>query len=601
MIAVGDTLVGGRRTPSCACLFFALLGFISCQNASEMSEDEAETPEPESVSTAIFREVAAEVGLSFRHFNGATGEYLFPEIMGAGAALFDYDLDGDLDIYLIQGTMLANDKLPREALFPPAADEPPANRLFRNNLVERGELRFAERSREAGVADQGYGMGVAVGDIDNDGDLDLYVTNFGSNVLYRNNGSGRFTDVTKQAGVDDPRWSTSASFLDYDGDADLDLFVTNYVDFTVKGAKPCYHPVGARDYCSPSVYQPVLDRLFRNEGSGRFRDVTESAGIGASLGAGLGVACRDFNSDGRVDIYVANDGTPNQLWINQGDGTFEDFGLTSGTAFNMNGEPEAGMGIAAADFDQDGDMDIFVTNLSKESNTLYLNHGSGNFDDTTIRLGLSGISVPFTGFGTKWFDYDNDGLLDLLIANGAVAIEESLLGGTYPYQQPNQLFHRESKDRFQEASRTAGEVFRLSEVSRGLALGDLDNDGDLDALISNNSGPARILLNQAVAGQHWLQVGLMGKEDNRFGIGARVALMDSDDVVTSRVVHSDGSYLSASDLRVAFGLGNNPQVKGVLVHWPSGRKEYWDNIEVNRLVKLEQGTGKPWRATQRTD
>ena len=268
----------------------------------------------------VFREVAREVGLDFRHFIGATGEFFFPENMGSGVALFDYDRDGDLDLYFLQGALLDKSKSLSDSLFPPPSTRPPRNQLFRNQLVEKGRLHFDDVTDEAGVGEAGFGMGSAVGDYDNDGDLDLYVTNFGSNVLYRNNGNGTFTDVTAQAHVDDHRWSASAAFLDYDRDGDLDLFVTNYVDFTVRGNRKCQNALGERDYCSPSSYQPLPDRLFRNQGDGTFHNVAEEAGIVSEFGMGLGVVCADFNADGWMDIYVANDRTPNQLWLNGGNG-----------------------------------------------------------------------------------------------------------------------------------------------------------------------------------------------------------------------------------------------------------------------------------------
>ena len=358
--------------------------------------------------------------------------------MGAGAALFDYDNDGDLDVYLIQGASLDG------TMFPGGG-----NRLFQNNLVPTGRLSFSDVTRIAGVASSGYGMGAATGDYDGDGDLDLYVTNFGPNVLYRNNGNGTFTDVTREAGVGDPRWSASAAFLDYDRDGDLDLFVTNYVDFTLKGNILCYDAAGGRDYCNPSVYRALPDRLYRNEGNGRFRDVTAPAGIGAKFGRGLGVIGDDFNRDGWPDILVANDGVENQLWMNQKDGTFQDAALSAGIAYNADGAAQAGMGVTADDFDEDGDDDVFISHLVRETHTLFLNEGRGLFHDATIRFGLAVPSYFGTGFGTRWFDYDNDGWLDLFVANGAVTIEENQRGSPYPYRQRNQLFHNESGRRFQ--------------------------------------------------------------------------------------------------------------------------------------------------------
>ncbi|HMY76702.1 MAG TPA: VCBS repeat-containing protein, partial [Blastocatellia bacterium] len=388
----------------------------------------------------LFREVAEETGLKFQHFTGATGEYFMPEIMGAGCALLDYDNDGDLDVYLVQGTLLDEKKKLSEASFPPPAGWESGNRLFRNELIPSGKLRFTDVTRAAGVGHVGYGMGVAVGDIDNDGDLDLYLTNAGSNALYRNNGNGTFTDATREAGVDDPRWSTSAAFLDYDRDGDLDLYVCNYVDFTVKSHKRCFAPTGEPDYCAPRAYRPLPDRLFRNDGKGRFTDVSQASGIGNVPGPGLGVTCADFNGDGWPDIYVANDGAANFLWLNKHDGTFEESGLLAGAAYGMDGVARAGMGAAAGDFDNDGDEDLLITNLTREGSTLYRNNGRGQFQDSTQEFNLTQPTFLSTGFGAVWLDYDNDGRLDLFTANGAVTIIAALKGKPYPFHQRNQLF-----------------------------------------------------------------------------------------------------------------------------------------------------------------
>ncbi|MGH9802955.1 MAG: FG-GAP repeat domain-containing protein, partial [Blastocatellia bacterium] len=357
------------------------------------------------------------------------------EMMGAGAALFDYDNDGDLDVYLLQGTTFeGTDKA--KLKFPPPKDWKPGNRLFRNELVSGGKLKFTDVTEAAGVGMVAYGMGAATGDYDNDGDVDLYVTNFGSNVLYRNNGNGTFTDATAQAGVDDPRWSSSAAFVDYDHDGRLDLFVCNYVDFTVKGNKQCFAPTGEPDYCSPSAYRPVPNRLFHNEGSGKFTDATQSSGIGSAFGPGLGVTCADFNGDGLTDIYVANDGAANLLWINKGNSKFEENGLMAGASYSADGAPRAGMGVTAGDIDNDGDDDLLVTNLTKEGSTLYRNlsqqGGKGLFEDATADFNLAQASFLSTGFGVSWFDYDNDGWLDLFAANGAVTLMPSLRGQPYP-------------------------------------------------------------------------------------------------------------------------------------------------------------------------
>ncbi len=545
----------------------------------------------------IFREVAAGVGLDFQHFLGATGEYYLAEVMAPGVALFDYDNDGDLDVYFLQGRVLEPGKTLKESVFPPPPSHWPGHRLFRNELIPSGTLRFTDVTDQAGVGHEGYGLGAAVGDYDNDGDKDLYITNFGGNILYRNDGDGTFRDVTAKAGVGDGGFSTSAAFLDFDRDGDLDLFVAHYNTFSIEGNKRCKAPTGERDYCGPTSYIPLPDRLYRNEGDGTFRDVSQPSGIGAESAAGLGVAVADYNGDGWLDIYVANDMTPNHLWINKQDGTFEETGLLSGTSYNQDGKVEAGMGVSAADFDADGDEDLFVTNLRAQTNTLYLNDGSGIFDDVTSRVGLDAPSVPYTGFGTRWFDYDNDGLLDLFVVNGAILMSSSLRGQPFPYHERNQLYHLEGK-RFRETTAEAGDALKLSEVSRGAAFGDIDNDGDIDIVVTNCNGPARLLLNDSGSKNAWLEVDVEGVRSNRDGLGARVGLKRKSQPVLWRRVSADGSYLSASSPRVHFGLGlltsiGAADLESVVVVWPDGQKETWPAPKPNRLMTIRQGTGSP--------
>jgi hypothetical protein len=541
----------------------------------------------------IFRDAASEVGLNFRHFTGATGEFLMPEIMGAGLALFDYDNDGALDVYLLQGTMLDPHKSPARSLFPPSPGRRPGNRLFHNDLKRTGKLHFTDVTEQAGVGHVGYGMGIAVADYDNDGLLDLYVTNFGPNVLYHNNGDGTFTDVTRTAGTEDSNWSTSAAWVDYDRDGNLDLFVANYLDFTALGNKRCYNGASEIDYCTPKMYRPVSARLFHNLGNGKFVDVTEESGIGSALGPGLGVACADFDGDGWPDIYVANDTAANHLWLNQHNGIFKEAGLLSGTAFSVEGAPQAGMGVAIGDIGNRGIEDILVTNLTHEGAVLYRNNGKGSFTDETAAFGLLQPTFPFTGFGTQFFDYDNDGWLDLFIANGAVTKMGSLRDDTYPFHQRNQLFHNEQGHRFREVSDEAGPVFRISHVSRGAAFGDIDNDGSLEIVVSNNNGPVQLLLNRGNAHtrNHWLQVRLEQPRRNRFAIGAKIFLQQGRRTL-SRRVHTDSSYLSANDVRVHFGLGDNPGIDRLTVEWPDGVNEVWDKVSADNFVVLQRGTGR---------
>jgi hypothetical protein len=528
-----------------------------------------------------FRDVAAETGLRFEHFNGATGKYFMPEIMGAGVALIDYDNDGDLDIFLVQGSSLDGS----------ASAPVPGHRLFRNELVPSGKLQFTDVTAAAGLGGVSYGMGVAVGDYNGDGYPDLYVTGFGRNILYRNNGNGTFTDVTAAAGVADDLWSTSAAFADFDRDGRLDLIVLHYVDFTVAGNKACQSATGERDYCTPKVYRGLPARLFRNLGGGRFADVTARAGISAAYGPGLGVICADFNGDGWPDIFVANDTAPNLLWVNQKNGTFREMALASGVAYAADGVARAGMGVTAADFDGDGSEDLLITNLTREGVTLFRNDGKGQFEDATVRYALARPTVPFTGFGAGWFDYDNDGRLDLFIANGAVTMVEALRGKPYPFEQTNQLLHHEGA-RYRDVSAAAGAALAQPGIGRGAAFGDIDNDGAMDIVVTNNRGPVRLLLNQSPARGHWLGVRLQDDRGDRMALGGRVAVLRRGLAPLWQRVHTDGSYLSAQDPRVHFGLGDRPDVEAVEVIWPDGAHERFERVPADRIVTLRRAEGR---------
>ena len=559
------------------------------------------------IDTPLFIESAESTGLKFTHVNGASGQYYMAEQMGAGVALFDYDNDGDLDVFLVQSGPIEGNSTPRTS--------GPSCRLFRNDLSVgpngKRSLHFTDVTDRAGLALRTYGMGAAVGDYDGDGDLDLFVTGFGPDTLFRNNGDGTFTDVTAQAGVSDPLWSTSAAFIDYDRDGDLDLFVANYLDFNLASNKVCHDAVGTRDYCSPRAYRPVADKLYRNDGNGHFTNVTDASGISRADGAGLGVTTGDYNGDGWPDLYVANDATSNQLWINHHDGTFVDEGLLSGAAVNAAGNPEGSMGIASGDFDLDGDEDLFVTNIIGETFALYVNDGKGNFEDARVKAGLAAPTGAFTGFGTDWFDYDNDGWPDLFIANGAVNIIPAQRGQPSPFRMRNQLFHNilgsdpsvrprtagsdpgRSVTYFKETSADAGPAFERAEIGRGAAFGDIDSDGDVDIVVTNNGGPVRLLLNQSQesgARNHWLAVRAEDGPKNRFGFGAWVGVERAGMPTLWRRVRTDGSYLSASDVRQHFGLGASPVVTAIVVQWLDGTRERWTNIKGDRLITLTRGS-----------
>ena len=413
-----------------------------------------------------FTEVAEQSGLEFEHVNGMTGGRWIVETVGAGVGVLDFDGDGRLDIWLVQGGPL-DDRSSSSGL--------PSDRLFRN-ASSRGALRFEDVTEASGVRSNEYGMGVATGDMDNDGDADVFVANFGPNRLFENLGDGRFRDVTGKAGLGAHEWSVSASWADVDGDSLLDLYVVNYLDYSIETNKVCRDVASRAAYCAPSSYAPVADRLYRNRGDGSFDDISEAAGINDVAGPGLGVVAHDFDADGRADFYVANDGAANFLWLNQGDGRFEDGAALAFVAVNGNGAAEAGMGVDAEDFDADCDVDLFVTHLATETNTLYVNQG-GWFSDSSNQAGLAASSGPFTGFGTGWFDADNDGDFDLFSANGAVSAIAALreAGDAYPLRQRNQLWLNNGLGRYSEVLDVP--AFGALEVSRGVAFGDLDNDG----------------------------------------------------------------------------------------------------------------------------
>ena len=554
-------------------------------------------PQSATSTDGIFSDGTEEAGLDFVHFNGMSGRFYYCEMVGGGGALLDYDNDGDLDLYVVQGHMLGEGELSGGANVSRAGPAP-MDRLYRNDLVAAPggtrRLRFTDVTASSGIRARGYGMGVAAADIDNDGWVDLYVMNFGPNQMFRNRGDGTFEDVTAKTGTGDGRWGVSAAFLDYDRDGWLDLFLGNYVDFRFSNQKLCHAPSGAVDYCGPLGYEPVPNRLYRNRRDGSFEDVSARSQISREYHGALGVVAADLNGDGWPDVYVANDQRPNDLWINQKDGTFMNESLLAGAAFNRDGMAESSMGVDAADFDNDGDEDLFMTHLKSEKNTLYTNDGTGFFKDASLEANLAVSSLPFTAFGTRFFDYDNDGWLDLFAANGEVRTIESLArrGDPYPLHQPNQLFRNLGDGRFREVTSQAGSVFRLSEVSRGAAFGDLDNDGDTDVVLFNNNGRTRLLINRAGTANRWLGLRLVGRKSNRDALGAWVGVFREGGPTLWRRVRTDGSYASSNDPRILVGLGDSAQVIRVRAHWPSGLVEEWTGIGTGRYATLSEGTGE---------
>ena len=557
-------------------------------------------------SEVNFVDATKSVGLDFRHWNGMSGQLYYPEVVGAGAALFDYDNDGDLDLYLVQGNLLGADGDPDRATVPWTGDWPPRDRIYRNDL-EPGEdgvsIRLVDVTDESGIDATGYGMGVTASDFDNDGWIDLYVLNLGANQLWRNEGDGSFSDRSEASGTGDARWSIAAAAADYDGDLDLDLFVVNYLNFSLVTHKTCLTERSEIDYCLPGAYQPVPDLLLRNDGSGRFEDATADAGLtSVRPGNGLGVLAADLDLDGRLDFYVANDLMPNHLWINAGDGALIEEGLISGAALNADGEAEASMGVAGGDYDGDGDFDLFLTHFSRETNTLYRNDsepGAPTFRDRTNAAGLARPSWDATSFGTAFVDLDNDGWLDLAVVNGAVTFAAGrprTEDDPFPLDQPNQAFLNvnggSTGRRFDPAP--AGILDGAAPlVSRGLATGDIDNDGDTDLVITNNNGPARLLLNQGPAGDDW--IGLAPRLDAAHGhrpaSGVTVRIHRSAASPLVRLAGSSGSYTSSGDPRITVSPAG-ADVSRVEVQWPDGTVEEWPAPPPATYTDLVRGTGR---------
>lgn len=526
-----------------------------------------------------FTDITTKSKLDFTHNPGVDGSYFMPESIGAGAAFLDYDNDGDLDIYLINGAW----RDAEHAQFPPLQ-----NQLFRQET----DGTFVNVTAESGLGDTGYGMGVAVGDIDNDGDLDVYISNYGPDALYRNNGDGTFSNITQQAGIDNPHWGCSTIFFDYDRDGLLDIFVSNYIEYDPKAE--CTDHAGRLDYCGPTNFPGVPDILFKNNGDGSFTDVSQASGIGSVESVSLGVVSADFNGDTWPDLYVANDGRENQLWLNQQDGTFKDFAKALGAAVNNVGRKEAGMGIAIGDIDGDLDFDLFMTHLRTETNTLYKNDNNALFLDETTPAGLAGPSLPYTGFGTGFFDFDHDGDLDLAVVNGRVT-RGPLLTIRQPaqywddYAEPNLLFENTGYGQFQDISHLAPTFCKENlENSRGLAFGDVDNDGDLDLLIANEGGIARLFRNDASKNGHWLLVRTILPDNQRDAIGAVVTVYIQNKSLR-RIVSPGYSYLSSNDFRAHFGLGDVSAVEKIVVLWPNGDEETFAGVSADQFITLAKG------------
>jgi len=551
--------------------------FIFQCSDSEISED---IPSATSTQT-IFKDISVQANLNFIHNPAVDSTYAMPESIGSGGAFLDYDNDGDLDIYLINGAWHGQFKNKQPDI---------TNRLFR----QESDNTFTDVTDKSGLGDTGYGMGVAVGDIDNDGDVDVYISNYGRDALYRNNGDGTFKDISDIAGISNPLWGCSTVFIDYNRDGLLDIYVANYVDWDM--LKPCTDRAGRLDYCGPLAFPGVPDVLYRNDGNCKFTDVSLKSGIGQAALAGLGVISVDINEDLFPDIYVSNDAEPNLLWINQKDGTFKNHSLNMGTAVNDMGNPESSMGIALGDIDNDTDLDIFITHIRTESNTLYLNGGELGFMDITTPKGLAAPSIPYTGFGTGFFDFDNDGDLDLAIANGRVTrgpLMTKKLPKTFwdDYAEPNFLFENDGKGNFNNVSHLAPDFCANVENSRGLAFGDVNNDGNIDLLLMNEGGQAHLFQNMGLQKNHWLIARAIDPDLNRDAVGAKI-IITIDGQQRTRLVNPGYSIMSSHDFRVHFGLGKAKSVEQTVVLWPDGKKERFGSFQADQFITLRKGHSK---------
>jgi len=532
---------------------------------------------PEIPSPLFVPMPSSRSGITWTHTSGRSPDYYLPETTGAGCAFFDYDNDGWMDIYLVNSGKC-------DFFFP---ETPLRNALYKNNR----DGSFTDVTLKAGVAGAGYGMGVAAGDYDGDGHTDLFVTGYNNSILYHNNGDGTFTDVTEKAGIRIQGWGSSALWFDYDNDGRLDLFVCRFVHFAKGDNKICGDGGrGERHYCVPRIYEPAPSWLFHNNGNGTFTDVSQSSGIGSLLGKAWGVVATDVNNDGWMDLFVANDTVANFLLVND-HGRFHDQGLESGVAYSADGRPRSGMGVDSADLDRDGWQDLFVTNVDREMYSLYRNNHDNTFEDLALSTQIGSQTRNMSGWGIRFFDYDNDGNLDLLIANGHPDDKVELSTTNVTYREPLLLFHNNGKS-LENVSASAGPIFHEPMAARGLALGDFDNDGALDALISINNGPPVLLHNEGARGRHWVGLRLVGTTCNRDAVGARVRWTFGQDV-RSLLKGAGGSYLSSHDPRLILGLGKNASCALLEIRWPSpsSRIDTFTKVPIDRYITIVEGKG----------
>lgn len=555
-----------------AFLFVLLIGMVAAQQSGS-------TPDSQKAFPGKFIDIGPLSGVHFNYLSSHTPKHYLPETMGAGVALFDYDNDGRLDIFLVNGAPLQDPT--SKGSIPQKTGPTYWNRLYH----QKPDGTFEDLTEKAGLQGVGYGMGVAVGDYDNDGYEDLYVTAYGGNKLYHNNGDGTFTDLTEKAGVAGSGWSTSAAWVDLDNDGLLELVVLRYLQWDFDDIWCGEHKEGYRAYCHPDVFQPIAPLVYHNDGNGHFTEVSKKIGL-AKPGKGLGIALADYDRDGHMDLFVANDSMVEFLYHNKGDGTFEEVGLLSEVAVDGDGRTYAGMGVDFADYNNDGFPDLVITDLANQRYALYLNSRDSTFSYASFTSGVARATLTHSGWGVRFLDYDNDGWKDLLIAQGHDLDTVELSYPNLHYREPMLLLRNTGKE-FVDVSAASGAIFSQPWLSRGMAIGDIDNDGRLDAVVTTNDGPVHVLHNETASQNHWLLLRLVGHKSNRDAIGAEVKLVTAKGPQFA-TVSTAGSYLSSSDKRVHFGLGSESVAQSIEVRWPSGILQTLKNVHADQILTVDE-------------